>query len=94
MFLKKEEKKMKNNILNAFAQMKKNNMKKVDMKDFKLVAYFLIKIAEQEAIADELYDYRGNGYALNFEQNIRPLIDELEECGYEFFYLVDNLEAI
>ena len=75
---------MKNNILNAFLQMKKNNMEKVDMKDFKLVAYFLIKIAEQEAIADALYDYRGNGYALNFEQNIRPLIDELKECGYEF----------
>lgn len=75
---------MKEFIVDAFSQMKWRNMGKVDMKDFKLVAYFLIKIAEQETIADELYDYRGYGYALNYNQNIRPLVDELEECGYVY----------
>lgn len=75
---------MKELIVEAFSQMKWRNMEKVHMNDFKYVSYFLIKIAEQYEIADNYYDYRGYGYALNYDQNIRPLVDELEECGYVY----------
>ena len=35
-------------------------------------------------IINEIYDYRGYGYSMNYEQNILPLVEELEEAGYEF----------
>ena len=75
---------MKNLIIEAFSQMTKENMNKVKMEDFKYVSYFLIKIAEQYDISNNYYDYRGYGYDMNYEQNIRPLVDELEECGYVY----------
>lgn len=75
---------MKNIIIDAFEQMQWKNMEKVNMKDFKYVSYWLIRKAEQEAIANEMYDYRGYGYGMNFEQNILPLMEELEEAGYKF----------
>lgn len=75
---------MKKYIIEAFNQMQWKNMNKVNMKDFKYISYWLIRKAEQEAIANEIYDYRGYGYSMNYEQNILPLVEELEEAGYEF----------
>lgn len=75
---------MKKYIIEAFEQMQWGNMKKVNMKDFKYISYWLIRKAEQEAIANEIYDYRGYGYDMNYEQNILPLVEELEEAGYKF----------
>lgn len=75
---------MKELIIYAFSQMKWRNMEKVHMNDFKYVSNFLIRKLEQEEIADKIYDFCGYGYDANYQQNIRPLVEELEDLGYIF----------
>lgn len=64
--------------------MKQKNMAKVKKKNKKYVKSLLIEYIKQSSIAEEQYPYKGYGYSLNYEQNIQPIIDELENMGYVF----------
>ena len=76
---------MKNIIIEALKTMKTENMKNVKIEDYKYITYLLIKIEEMLVQADSIYSsYEDWGRSANFEQNILPLIEELEAYGYTY----------
>lgn len=63
---------------------KPSHMRKVKKKNIRYVKSLLIQYIEQNNIAEECYQYKGYGYSENYEQNIQPIVNELENIGYIF----------